>query len=207
MERCWGNIQRHAVDSDFLLILEEDQADDYPRTEGVERLIVPAGTGSCGKGRALYASGIWERYETCLFLADDIVVHTPRFDELLAEPIREHGYGWAYSEDGNIGRHLPSHWMVSTNIIRTLGWIVPDGFIHLYVDNVTKELGDRMEALFFRGDVLMEHMTHRSGKGEEDDTARMNDTPEVWDNDRTLFNKYVLEQVGKDVERLKAALT
>ena len=84
-ERCINALKEHSVKSDFLIAIDDDQADLYPRLEGVTYEVNPRlrmnGTLN------LVANKYADKYETIYFLGDDHLVRTPSWDEYLTKAI------------------------------------------------------------------------------------------------------------------------
>lgn len=206
--RAFEHIKKHSVESDFMLIINEDQDDIYPQIDGVERLVVPAelGTTSTAKVNYLATLDYIDKYSTITGVDDDVIVATPEWDAYLTFPLKQKGYGLSYGNDTIQGQRLPTKWTLTSNIIKALGFVAPPGLIHLFVDNFLGMVGASLQASFYFEDVILEHHHFINGKAEMDDTYKENNTQEVWDHDRKVFQDYLLKQFEIDMVRVKKAL-
>ncbi len=96
-------------------------------------------------------------YQAMMVLGDDNIPTTPGWDRLLLETLAEMGgTGMVYPENGR-RRDIPEHVMMSSDIIRTLGWFCQPRLRHFYVDNVWADLGRHADCLRFCPEVVVEH--------------------------------------------------
>jgi hypothetical protein len=115
-ERCINALKEHSTISDFVIAIDDDQSDLYPRLEGVTYEVNPRlrmnGTLN------LVANKYVDKYETIFFLGDDHLVQTPAWDQYLSGAIEHKGYGLAYGNDLLQGVKLATAVMMSTNVIK-----------------------------------------------------------------------------------------
>ena len=161
-ERCIKALKEHSVMSDFCIAIDDDQSDLYPRLDGVIYEVNPRlrmnGTLN------LVANKYADKYETIFFLGDDHLVQTPSWDEYLTKAIAHKGYGLAYGNDLLQGRGLATAVMMSTNIIRAVGYMAPPNLVHLFMDNYWMILGQRLGTLWYFENVIIEHLHPVAGK-------------------------------------------
>lgn len=132
------------------------------------------------------------------FMGDDHVPRTPRWDQELYASLRP--YGVAYGNDLLQGGNLPTAVMLDAHIVLKLGWMVPRGLRHLYLDNFWRDLGIALGALTYREDVVIEHMHPVAGKAEEDDRYRAVNSDEVYAHDARFYREWL------DAGKLKEAV-
>ncbi|CAB4215034.1 hypothetical protein UFOVP1616_40 [uncultured Caudovirales phage] len=203
--RAFEQAMQMSTESDFLIIINEDQQDLYPEIEGVMREVVPSELGCIGKTNHVLAS-YWDKYETMVGFDDDCMVTTQGWDAVLAAPIKQRGFGLAYGDDLLQGENLPTKVMISTNITRVLGFWAPKSIFHLYADNFWKSLGQGLGALFYNPEVKTEHWHYLNGKAPQDDLYKSIYTAEAIKRDRDAYQAYMGDEFDKDIERLKQAL-
>lgn len=190
----------HSRISDIIVAIDEDQADLYPRLEGVTYEVNPRlrmnGTLN------LVANKYADKYETIYFLGDDHLVKTPGWDELLYAPIKARGYGLSYGNDLLQGQKLATAIMMSANIVRTLGFMAPPKLIHLYMDNFWMSLGQALDCLTYVREAVIEHMHYLAGKAQADEQYLDVNSQEMYRKDQESFIDYMQGQLKGDLERL-----
>lgn len=202
---AFHELKRLSKISDFMIGLDDDDADNYPEIEGVVREVNPRlkmnGTLN------LLATRHADKYETITFMGDDHVVRTDGWDEKLYEDIKNRGFGIAYGNDLFQGENLPTMVMMSTNIIRELGFMAPPTLIHLFMDNFWKVFGQVLGCLDYRGDVIIEHMHYMAGKSASDAQYLEVNSSEVSTHDAIAFKDYAENQLKDDAIRVMMAVS
>ena len=153
----------------------------------------------------LVANKYVDDYKTIYFMGDDHVPRTDGWDEKLYAPIKARGYGLSYGDDLLQGEKLATAVMMSTNIIKPLGFMAPPKLIHLYMDNFWMTLGQSLDALDYVPDAVIEHMHYLNGKAAQDERYAEVNASEVYTHDREVFEEYAATQLKDDV--LKVAKT
>lgn len=199
--KAWAAIKENAVESDFVIIISKDQEDLYPEIEGVKREIVPTGAYSNQKLQIVIPK-YQDKYFTVFGIDDDCIVKTHGFDKTLAEPLKEKGYGVSYGNDGFQGQNLPTKWMFTMNICKTLGYPTPPDLLHLYVDNYLKRIGEEINSLHYFPDVIMDHEHFLNNKAEMDSTYKETNSQALYDHDKRVFEKYLINNFVIDVAKL-----
>jgi hypothetical protein len=152
------------------------------------------------------------RYRYLASLGDDHFPQTQGWDETLTAAIESvGGTGIAYGNDLHQRDRLPTAPVISTAIVRALGWMILPGLVSKYADNVWKDLGDGAGCLSYVPDVIIEHRHPDAGKAPVDDTyARGN---AYYDADRVLYRAWAGGlrdddvKTVRDVMRLQGART
>ena len=203
-ERCINALKEHSVKSDFVIAIDDDQADLYPRLEGVTYEVNPRlrmnGTLN------LVANKYADKYETIYFLGDDHLVHTPKWDEYLSDAIAKKGFGLAYGNDLLQRQSLATAVMMSTNIIRAVGYMAPPKLVHLYMDNYWMILGSRLGSLWYFDKVIIEHLHPVAGKAQWDEGYVEANADEVGNADRAELHRYMEEDFAGELEKITKAL-
>lgn len=203
-QRAMKQLQEFSTISDLMLAIDDDDEANYPRLDGITYEVNPRlrMNGTLNLVVNKYA----DKYETITFLGDDHMVRTQGWDEKLYAFIKEKGYGLAYGNDLFQKQNLPTAVMQSTNIIRTLGYFAPPKLIHLYMDNYWKTLGEVLDALFYKDDVVVEHMHYLVGKSTVDEGYLEVNDGEVYRKDRETFMEYVNTEFPAEIAKLQDAL-
>lgn len=150
-----------------------------------------------------YALKFADQYRYIGFMGDDHRVRTPGWDARLARELKVHGSGFVYGNDLLQGRNLPTAVVMSSDIISTLGYMVPAGLVHLYVDNAWKALGERAQCITYLDDVVVEHMHPAAGKAEMDaEYERVNSIP-MYRDDGARWAAYFDRGLWDDVRKIQ----
>lgn len=197
-------LQKNSVISDICVAIDDDQSELYPRIEGVIYEVNPRlrmnGTLN------LVANKYADKYETIFFLGDDHRTRTHGWDEKLYEPIKRRGYGLSYGNDLLQKQNLATAVMMSTNIIRIIGYMAPPKLIHLYMDNFWMNLGKALQCLDYVGNVTIEHMHYMAGKSEADEQYLDVNSSEMYETDKKTYLEYVQSDLKHDLEKLIVGL-
>jgi hypothetical protein len=205
-ERAIKAIKETALISDIMIGLDADNHEIYPRFDGVIYEVNPQTEKRMNGTLNLLSTRYANMYETVYFMGDDHLPITKGWDETLYQSIKERGYGVSYGNDLYQGQNLPTAVMMSTNIIKTLGFMSPPEQIHMFLDNFWKSVGERLEALTYFDDVIVEHLHAYVGKSELDEMYLSVNNPEVADNDGKRYGEYIYGKFDNDIIRLKNAL-
>ena len=203
-EEAVALLKENSVISDICIAIDEDQSELYPRLDGVIYEVNPRlrmnGTLN------LVANKYADKYETIFFLGDDHRVRTKGWDELLYEPIKQRGYGLSYGNDLLQGQNLPTAVMMSTNIIRILGYMSPPKLIHLYMDNFWLNIGQALQCIKYVREATIEHMHPLAGKADYDLQYQDVNSEEMYKKDRATYVEYIQSDLKHDLEKLIVGL-
>lgn len=198
-------LKQHSKISDFLIGLDDDDAENYPELEGVIREVNPRlkmnGTLN------LLVNKYQDKYETITFMGDDHMVRTDGWDEKLYSTIKQRGFGISYGNDLFQGVNLPTMVMMSTNISKELGFFSPPKLIHLFMDNFWKLFGQVLGCLDYHGDVIIEHMHYMAGKSQVDAQYQEVNSSDVSNHDALAFKEYCETQLKDDAIKVLTAVS
>jgi len=114
------------------------------------------------------ARAYWSTFPAIMFCGDDAVPRTRWWDAELLKSISHLG-GTGYAYPNGLGRtDIPEHVVISSDIVRALGWFSLPQLSHYYMDNAWGDLGFGAECITYRDDVVLEHMNPLYGKGPRD---------------------------------------
>lgn len=200
-KRAIEYLKKNSAISDIVLGLDEDDEMNYPRLDGVmyevyERKMMVA---TLNKIATKYAY----KYKFITFLGDDNIVHTKDWDIILSNTLESNGGGITYGDDKLQGQRLPTSVMMSSEIIRCLGYMVPPTFTHLWADNFWQQLGKQLGRLYYNPEVNWEHLHYVNNKAEKDDLYTEVNSDEMYTKDRNAYIIYCIEQLHFDVEKLQ----
>jgi hypothetical protein len=138
------------------------------------------------------------------FLGDDHRPRTRGWDAAVLAELKQLGTGVVTGPDGYREDHLPTWCAMTSNIIRTLGYMAPPGLKHLAVDNAWLTLASAIGAFSYLPGVLVEHMHPFAGKAQMDaGYARVN-AGSMYSTDLAEFERWIREDLPAAVEKLGA---
>ncbi|MEU5431573.1 hypothetical protein AB0H73_39060 [Streptomyces olivoreticuli] len=100
-------------------------------------------------------------------MGDDHRPRTRGWDEHFRTGLHD-GPGIVYGNDLLQGEAMATAVAMTSDIVRTLGYMVPPAFIHLCIDLVWMDWGRGMDRITYLDDVILEHMHPANGKAELD---------------------------------------
>lgn len=180
--------------ADFLYVVDHDdpKAEEYVRM-GLNRLIVIHERLRLGGTLNWAARKYADLYDAIGFMGDDHLPRTPFWDLRVLDALDvETGQAprVVYGNDLLQGANLPTAVFMHSRIIQALGYMVPPGMIHLYLDNFWKELGQSLNGLVYLPDVVIEHMHPVAGKADWDDRYAEVNAPDMDLGDKAKFQEY-----------------
>ena len=143
------------------------------------------------------------KYKYIYWCGDDHLPITENWDQKYREELDKLGTGIVYGNDLVMGSTIPTQMAMTSDIVEVLGYAVPEGFTHLFIDNYFLELGKALGKIVYMPDVIVQHLHHITGHAEEDQTYKEANSEENWSNDRARFEKYMQEELYSDVEKLR----
>lgn len=201
------------ADTDLVVAVDEDD----PQLDEYQAVRLPfAGTLRIGQrqrlGGTLNAAvqevldGYYGEPPTAVgFMGDDHLPRTEGWDSMLVDALTQVGSGIVYGDDLLQGERLPTAAFMTADIVRTLGWMVPPGLVHLYIDDAWRELGRAMGRLRYLPQVVIEHLHPAAGKAQMDDRYREVNAPEVDAADKARFVEWFRGELPGNVETLRKA--
>jgi len=148
------------------------------------------------------APALAREYAGVGFMGDD---HRPRslgWDYALATALEPGAV--LYGNDLVQGPALPTAVLLDARIVDVLGYFVPPGMLHLWLDNYWLELGRQLGTLRYLPGVVIEHVHPVTGRVEWDDGYRENNAPAVWDHDEARYRQHVNGgQLAADVAAIR----
>lgn len=137
------------------------------------------------------------------FMGDDHCPRTMQWDAHVALTLHNDGLGVAYGNDLIQGPNLPTAVFMSAAIIQTLGYMVPPGFTHMYLDNTWKTWGEGMGRLHYMPHVIIEHLHPIAGKAEWDERYVEVNAGHQYAADEAAYKNYLASRVTYDLNKLR----
>lgn len=145
------------------------------------------------------------QYSMLGFLGDDHVFRTPDWVEQLIRARNQVGSGFFYGDDLVWGQQLPTAFFVTTDIVETLGYMMPPTLTHMFIDDWVRDVARAAGCLFYLPDLVIEHMHPIAQKAEND--SGYDEVNEFMEPDKIAYEQYKADgSFDRDVEKLKALI-
>ncbi len=160
----WAETATPELRTDLLVAVDDD---DPTRPDYLEQVaevgfawleVGPRGPGGMGAILNRYAVAYAGSYRYLGFMGDDHLPVTPGWDGRLHHVLGLWPTTMVYADDLLQRALLPTAVFLTSNIVQALGWMVPPGLRHLYIDNAWKDLGLACHILNYLPDVVIEHV-------------------------------------------------
>ena len=136
-------------------------------------------------------------------IGDDMVPLTDGWDERLCEAAGP--AGMAYPDDRRRA-DIPEAVVISTSLVRALGWCCEPTLHHWYIDSVWADLGRAAGCLRFLPDVVVEHRhPNVPGSGARPD-ATYSEAAAGFAADLAAYQKWRLKRMRADIETVRECL-
>lgn len=192
---------KHTVDADIIVAVDDDDPTLYQYPLPIRVVDRPRGLGNIINYLAL---DVCKLYDHVGFLGDDHRPRTPGWDVMLADSLRGRP-GVAYGNDLLRCEQVPTAALVSSELIITLGYMVPPGVEHLCHDLFWKVLG-QATTLVYRQDIIIEHMHPAADKAPMDAGYKKANSPAAYQRDGQAYQRFIDGPWKADKERLLASL-
>lgn len=137
------------------------------------------------------------------FMGDDHRPRTYAWDTHIEESFKDMGHGVVYGNDLLQGGNLPTAVFMTAAMIQTLGYMVPPGLVHMYLDNVWKEWGLALDRMWYLPNIVIEHMHPVAGKAQWDERYQEVNAGSQYASDEAAFKNYMSSRFAYDIQRLK----
>lgn len=144
---------------------------------------------------ALHEDATWQAS-----IGDDMVPVTDGWDERLCEAAGSSGM--AYPNDGRRD-DIPEAIVISTGLVRALGWLAEPSLEHWYIDNVWSDLGRGAGCLAYLPSVRVDHR-HPNVRGGGPPDRTYNDAASRYARDLAAYQKWRLTRMRADVETVRS---
>lgn len=141
------------------------------------------------------------------FMGDDHRPRTMHWDATVEDVFKQWPHCVVYGNDLLQGINLPTQVFMSAGIIKTLGYMVPPGFVHMYLDNTWKAWGQAMNRLVFLNDIVIEHMHPVANKAPWDDRYIEVNAGQQYAEDEAAFKTYVASRLHDDANKLRELIS
>ena len=144
---------------------------------------------------ALHEDASWQAS-----IGDDMVPLTDGWDERLCEAAGPNGMAYPNDRRRN---DIPEAVVISTSLIRALGWFCEPSLSHWYVDAVWADIGRAAGCLRYLPDVVVEHRhPNVPGSGARPD-ATYSEAASGFAKDLAAYQKWRLKRMRADIETVR----
>lgn len=142
------------------------------------------------------------------FAGDDHLPRTSGWAESFVELFdHDSAVGIAYPDDGYQGEKLASSWVMSADIVRELGRMVPAPVEHLYCDNSIMDVGRDAGCLRYVPEIVVEHINPYAGKTAFDAQYERVNGSEQYRRDRPAYKRWKRDGgLASDAEQARALI-
>jgi hypothetical protein len=142
-----------------------------------------------------------EKCSHVAFMGDDHVPRTFHWDRFLVESLCDRP-GVAYGDDQFQHANLPTACVVSSSVIRALGYLCPPGLEHLYLDNFWLELGRKLGNIQYLPEVIIEHVHPLAGKAQMDVGYQFSLNSETLNSDGQRYGEFLQQRWPRDCQQM-----
>lgn len=134
------------------------------------------------------------------FMGDDHVPRTPGWNAMMTAQLRTQRAGIVYGDDRLMGGRLPTHWLMTSNIVTALKRMIPASVEHMYCDNSILDLGRGARCITYLSNVVIEHMHPLAGKASSDAGYKRVNASEQFRRDHRSYVIWRRRQYRHDIE-------
>jgi hypothetical protein len=192
--------RKNSIVSDICFGLDDDDYASYEVEEGA-LYSINKNMKLCPKLNVL-ANKFVDKYKYICFTGDDVNINTYGWDAQLLEPLKNQ-IGISYGNDYYHGEWLPNTFVVNSEVIKALGWMVPPILEHFYMDNFYKDLGSELGILHYFSDVNLEHKHYTNGKTKYDETYK---AAGDMNEEQIRYNRYKESSFQDDVNKIRGLI-
>jgi hypothetical protein len=146
-------------------------------------------------------------YPVLMWTGDDVAFRTPGWDKILLDALADlGGHGWVYPDDKR-RNDVPEHWMVSSDVVKALGWFANPAVSHFYLDNSIAELGKRAELIRWCLEAVVEHLHYSVAPGVEHDETYRSTEEMFGESDLKAFHQWRTDQLANEVSVVRRAFS
>jgi hypothetical protein len=193
----WKNTTENI--SDLCILLDDDDEFRYKRHPEVLYSINPNVRFVPKLNKAALA--FKDQYKYIANFSDDFIIKHKWESRFIEFFNNNGGVGIAYGNDLLQQENLPTAVCLTSNIISTLGYMIPPQLQHMYADNFWKDLGLATQILKYFPDIIFEHVHPDAGKTQRDDQYKY--AAAVAMEDRHKYFLYLNNEFSKDILKVQ----
>ena len=203
-ERLLKSFTETATCADLLFVTDPDDAETYAGMDwGLAAVAELAPREYLSAKLNKTALAMTDVYDVLMWLGDDTVPVTPGWDKIMLAALEDlGGHGWIYPDDRR-RNDVPEHWMVSSDVVKALGWFANPHLNHFYLDNSIAELGKRAGLIRWCPQAVVEHLHYSVAKDVERDEVYQSTEEKFGDSDLKAFHEWRASQCANEVSVLR----
>jgi hypothetical protein len=197
-ERFLEYFFKNSTISDVCFILDFDDESNYSRFDNViyevgEALMLNEKLNKVSKK-------YYNDYKFISFIGDDHLLQTYAWDKMLINPLLKK-IGISYGNDLYKKEELPTCSVISSEIIKCIGYMAPPELKHSYIDKFWLDLGIAIENINYFDDVVWEHIHPDNKKTQVDETYLRGWSSQSQDKENYALYKNI--RFDEDVAKIK----
>jgi hypothetical protein len=202
-ERLLASFTETATCADLLFVTDPDD-ESYAGMEWGEAAVAELAPREYLSGKLnKTALAMADAYDVLMWLGDDCVPVTPGWDKILLAALDDlGGSGWVYPDDKR-RNDVPEHWMVSSDVVKALGWFANPALNHFYLDNSIGELGKRAGLIRWCPEAVIEHLHYSVSAETERDAVYQSTEDKFGESDLAAFHEWRGSQLANEVSVLR----
>lgn len=156
-----------------------------------------------------FSRELWPNCKYYQEVNDDHIYQTVGWDKLLVDALEQRGQGWGIACPNSLIDKSPSAYMISGNMVRTLGWFILPGLRHNSGDCSTFMIGNGLKRLFHVEEAHIYHKSwHASCFGYKTEAPRDSNADFVYSKDEEDHGRRVCEawDCAGDVKKINDAI-
>jgi hypothetical protein len=189
-------------DTDLILAVDDDDPAPYESDLGGRFKLLRGPRMTCPQWSNKLAVERGAGYFALASLGDDHIPETPGWDALLLDAIgRTGGTGIAYGDDTLQHQALPTAPVITTDIVKAVGWFFLPAARHYFCDNVWKDLGEAADCLAYVPGVIIRHTHYSFGTAPAD--AVYLEKQSSWGADEAAWRTWQRDNMASDAEKIR----
>lgn len=133
---------------------------------------------------------------------DDFVYKTKFWDQKIVQMVDEYGSGIYYGNDFLQKDRLCTAPFITGDLCRAIGWLQMPLLIHLGGDCVWFEIGKRLKRLFYREDIVIEHMHYQANKSIKDKIYEKTNSNQMYHLDHEAYKQWYRDMLDLDIDKI-----
>lgn len=128
------------------------------------------------------------------FMGDDHRPRTVNWDQKILDTAHQYKKtAVIYTNDLLQCHNMATSVALTSNVVKTLGYMSPPAITHLYMDSAWLDMGKECGSLVYRPDIVVEHMHPIARKSEWDDLYSEVNSGEMYEADGRAYSEWKLE--------------